>query len=239
MNRNLRTLFFKKCELFTFNIRQPNLNYKYFSMDTSNSKIVYKERQLVGYSREKMFELVKDVSKYKEFVPWCLKSDILQSTVKTPNQAIKDTSLKIPRTFTAELEIGFPPIKQAYVSHVTYIKPSFIKSISHDMTIFEFLDAEWRFYLCDKNNKQILTKEDTINAATDCCVIEFSVSFKFRSILYSKLADLFLDNVFKQMVNAFLSRAAQLYGKPVIKNYKINLNSIQSNNTNNIRKLQN
>jgi coenzyme Q-binding protein COQ10 len=54
------------------------------------------------------------------------------------------------------------------------------------------------------------------------CIVEFYVSFKFRSKIYDQLSSLFLDQVFKNMVGAFNKRAEILYGKPSIQTKKLN-----------------
>ena len=58
-----------------------------------------------------MFSVVEDVANYKQFVPWCRKSEVI-----TEHQY----------SMEAELEIGFPPLIETYVSRVTFIKPAVV-----------------------------------------------------------------------------------------------------------------
>ena len=44
------------------------------------------------------------------------------------------------------------------------------------------------------------------------CEIEFTVEFSFRNALFEKLAGQYLDKAFRKMVNAFETRAEQIYG---------------------------
>jgi ribosome-associated toxin RatA of RatAB toxin-antitoxin module len=43
-------------------------------------------------------------------------------------------------------------------------------------------------------------------------LVEFSISFEFRSILYSHLSSIFFNEVSSMMVQAFEKRAMQIYG---------------------------
>lgn len=61
---------------------------------------------LSSYSVEQIFSIVANVDQYHQFVPWCKRSKV----IKRRNGYVQ-----------AELEIGFPPIIERYVSDVTVI----------------------------------------------------------------------------------------------------------------------
>ncbi|NXJ96907.1 CQ10B protein, partial [Corythaixoides concolor] len=135
------------------------------------------------YSAEQMYALVADVGQYRLFVPWCSRSAVL--------------SRRGP-VLQAELEVGFPPLLESYISEV-FLGSRQIRAVSQDCRLFRHLETLWRF-------------GPGLPGRTDTCSLDFSVSFEFRSVLHSRLAGLFLDEVAKQMVSAFESRAQALFG---------------------------
>ncbi len=82
----------------------------------------YHEKLLVGYSREQMCDLVYDVKRYKEFVPFCINSKILVDIPKGElnlsklgrnnlnlnlrNFDTKEKQQHLPTHTRAQLEIG-------------------------------------------------------------------------------------------------------------------------------------
>lgn len=138
---------------------------------------------------EAMFDVVADVGNYKVFLPFCKQSNV---TSKTDNH------------LTADLVIGFPPIVEAYTSHVTLLRPHLVKAVCSDCRIIKHLDTTWKFSPGLKNS-------------ADTCIIDFYVSFEFRSPLYSQLAHLFFNELVRQMEGAFYQEAKSRYGKPTIK----------------------
>ena len=142
--------------------------------------LTHKEKKIISVPPDIMYDVVADVSQYKEFVPWCTKSVV---------------TLQTKQTAKAELAVGFGPIQERYKSTLIYNKPKYIKSICTDGKLFNMLDCTWKF-------------SEGISPSN--CIISFDVSFEFRSIMYTKLARMFFDEVVKKMVVAFETRAKQI-----------------------------
>jgi coenzyme Q-binding protein COQ10 len=182
---------------------------------TDELSVFHREKKVIGYSREMMFDIVKDVASYKDFVPFCLDSVIIQKekqiiALRRGNKANVDAQ-PMPKTFKAQLTVGFPPLRESYVSTVTYVQYDFIKTLSQNTSVFEYIAAEWTFSELDsRRNADVAIRH--IDDKSSCCAIDFNVSFRFNSVIYSRFSSVFLDKIFKQMVGAFEKRAKDLYG---------------------------
>ena len=166
-------------------IMKQSLKRRYLS--DSKNVIIFSEKRIVGYSMDKMYKVVSDVEKYHKFVPYCRKS------VVTLNQEDR---------LSANLVVGFQPFfNLSYTSHVTLVKPFLVTAICKDVRIFDHLRTVWKFNP---------TKSNDPNA----CLIDFAVSFSFKSSSHSMIAKLFLDSIVRQNVKAFIDRAEAKYGAP-------------------------
>uniref|UniRef100_A0A0N4ZVL8 C2H2-type domain-containing protein n=1 Tax=Parastrongyloides trichosuri TaxID=131310 RepID=A0A0N4ZVL8_PARTI len=164
-----------------------NLRRCMFSLPKVNKSQRYAEKRIIGFSANQMYDVVNNVEKYAEFVPWCKKSEIH----------------KISDNLTlCDLTIGFPPLSEKYKSRVTSLKPYVVHSVCADGSLFETLDTTWRFGPGIPSNPE------------QTCTLHFSLTFQFKYSLHAQLSHLFFDQVVKTMVKAFLKRAENLYGPP-------------------------
>ncbi|XP_048373760.1 coenzyme Q-binding protein COQ10 homolog B, mitochondrial-like [Sphaerodactylus townsendi] len=150
----------------------------------ASKRTEYAEAHQLGYSVEQMYDIVADVASYRFFVPWCTGSRLLTHRSNFSR---------------AELEVGFPPVVERYISEVSLVPHRQIRAVSKDGRLFQHLEMLWQFGPGRAGHP-------------DTCTLSFYVSFEFRSILHSQLANLFFDEVVKQMVSAFEHRAEKLYG---------------------------
>ena len=157
------------------------------SKSDSKNVVVFSEKRVVGYSMENMFKIVSDVEKYPKFVPYCRKSKV---------------TLRHPNRLSANLLVGFQPFfNLSYTSHVTLIEPYLVTAECTDVRIFDHLKTVWKF-------------NPTKDRHPDACVIDFAVSFAFKSTSHSTIAKLFLDSIVRDNVKAFIDRAESKYGTP-------------------------
>ncbi|XP_008294639.1 coenzyme Q-binding protein COQ10 homolog, mitochondrial [Stegastes partitus] len=161
----------------------PSRSFINLAASISSRRIEYTESRTLGYTPEQMYGVVSSVDQYQYFVPWCKKSRVM----KGPNGDIR-----------AELEIGFAPIVERYISEVTVVPNHQVRAVCTDGSLFSHLETLWRFSPGAKDQP-------------GSCKVDFYVSFEFKSLLHSQLASVFFDEVVKQMVGAFESRAATLY----------------------------
>ena len=217
------------------------VNWRKLNNKSNTNGLFYNEKIVLGYSREQMCDMVFDVAKYKEFVPFCIDSKILNESsyttklnlktskttlnlknlnlknnkIESKNSTAPSNTLHIPQLFKARLEIGYPPIRESYTSHVSMIRPNLVKAISKDTNLFEYLINEWKFDSNPLEKSAIsLTNPDKEVTNENSCLVEFYVSFKFHNPVYSAFSQIFMDQIFKKMVSAFTNRAQILYGKP-------------------------
>jgi coenzyme Q-binding protein COQ10 len=144
------------------------------------------ERRVVAYAPMQLFELVADVPRYPEFLPWCHAGRIRRR--EDPNVQI------------AELAIGFGPFHEKFASRVV-LAPDAPGGPRIDTTgiegPFRRLVSRWTF-----------------QPHPNGCLIDFELEFDFRSLLLQQTVRLLFSEAVKRMVSAFEARAKDLYGKP-------------------------
>ena len=88
------------------------------------------ERRLLPYTAEQLFDLVADVERYPEFLPWCLGARIRE---------------RRENTITADLLIGFRMVRERFTSRVVLDRPHRI-DVSYTEGPFRYLNNHWNFH---------------------------------------------------------------------------------------------
>lgn len=138
---------------------------------------------LIWYSPEEMFRLVTDVDQYKNFLPWCHQSKVLQST-----------GLEMD----AEVGIGMAGLNQVFVTHNTHIenREVHMKLIKGP---FSNLDGTWTFEPVGDNSQR-------------ACKVTLSLEYGFSSATLAAVVGPVFDKIAASLVDAFVKRAEQVYG---------------------------
>jgi coenzyme Q-binding protein COQ10 len=87
------------------------------------------EHRRLPYSAEQLFDLVADVERYPEFLPWCLAARIRE---------------RKENTITADLLIGFKMVRERFTSRVVLDRPKRI-DVSYSEGPFRYLNNHWIF----------------------------------------------------------------------------------------------
>jgi coenzyme Q-binding protein COQ10 len=147
----------------------------------------HSERRVVPYTPAQLFDLVADVARYPEFLPWC--------------QAARIRRREGDNVDIAELAIGFGPFREKFTSRVVRAADApggpRIDTTGTEGP-FRRLVSRWHF-----------------QPHPDGCVIDFELEFDFRSVLFQKTVQVLFAEAVRRMVGAFEGRARQLYGAPI------------------------
>jgi len=87
------------------------------------------ESKLVAYSPDQLFDLVADVGKYPQFLPWCVGARIRSQTAAE---------------LVADLTIGFGPFRESFTSRVALDRPHRVV-VRYENGPFRYLKNQWTF----------------------------------------------------------------------------------------------
>ena len=87
------------------------------------------EKRILPHTREQLFDLVSDIEKYPEFLPWCMATRVRQQT--------EDTSI-------SDMVIGFKMFREKFTTKVVLRRPGRI-DVSYFEGPFKYLNNHWIF----------------------------------------------------------------------------------------------
>jgi coenzyme Q-binding protein COQ10 len=87
------------------------------------------EKKLLPYTREQLFDLVADIERYPEFLPWCVGARIRE---RHENEILGD------------LLIGYKMVRERFTSRVVLHRPDRI-DVSYSEGPFKYLNNHWLF----------------------------------------------------------------------------------------------
>ena len=138
------------------------------------------------YTAEEMYDLVADVARYPEFLPWTAAARIRS------NEERGDHWVMI-----ADLVISFKVFRERFTSRVKlWPEPKRIETEYLDGP-FEHMNSVWVFRPVEDGA---------------ACEVAFEVDFEFRNAILRAAAGVFFNDAMQRIVRAFERRAAQLYG---------------------------
>jgi coenzyme Q-binding protein COQ10 len=88
------------------------------------------ERRVLPYRAEQLFDLVADVERYPEFLPWCVAARI---------------RAREENVILADLVIGFKMIRERFTSQVRLDRPGLQIDVAYKEGPFRYLNNHWTF----------------------------------------------------------------------------------------------
>jgi len=140
------------------------------------------------YTPDQLFQLVGDVGKYAEFMPWV-------TSMRTWNQRTLSQGVD---AVDAEAQVGFSFLKERFATRVR--RDAVNKQIDTSLLSgpFRKLENRWRF----------------LDAGHGCARIEFDIDFEFKNRLLAALLTANFATAVDRLMHCFEARARKLYGEP-------------------------
>ena len=140
-------------------------------------------KRLIEADKQKLIELVLDIEKYKDFIPYCLDSKVYERDDKGDKIFI-----------VADLTIGKGIFKDTYKSDVKYNKLDNTIYVTNIDGPLRYLENVWKF-----------TEKDNITEVS--FNVDFELKNKFLNILMTKSFNYGLNKI----ADAFQNRAEELF----------------------------
>ena len=142
-------------------------------------------KKKISCSKEDLINMVLDIEKYPEFVPWCLDSKVYEKKDKGDTVEI-----------IADLTIGKSFFKETYKSFVTYNKSTDTIYVTNIEGPLKYLENKWFF-------------KDLGEASQ----VEFQVDFELKNKMLNLFMNKSFDLGLIKIADAFQKRADELFNK--------------------------
>ena len=139
---------------------------------------------LIWYSPAEMFTLVTDVASYPQFLPWCDRASVEEQTVQG---------------MVAKVGISIAGIRQSFTTRNRH-EPDRKVSLKLINGPFSKLEGEWDFLPLGDGSQR-------------ACKVEFTLRYAFDSATLAALVGPVFDKIAGSLVDAFVKRAAHIYGE--------------------------
>ena len=141
----------------------------------------------VAFTPRQMFDLVADVDRYPEFLPFC-EALAVRSRKREGGKEV----------LVADMTAGYGAIRETFTSRVALdlLQPAVLVQGTPDSRgPFRSLENRWHF-----------------TAAPGGCDVEFSIAYEFKSMMMQMLVGALFDRAFRRYTLAFEERARAIYG---------------------------
>ena len=142
-------------------------------------------KKIIPCKKKDLIEMILDIERYPEFVPWCLNGKI-NKKVDRADMIEMEADLTVGRSF----------LNQTYKSHVTFYKDKDKIIVSNIGGPLKHLKNEW--YIKEINNQS---------------EVNFKIDFEIKNIFYNMIMKKSFDQGLKNIADAFEKRAIELFNK--------------------------
>ena len=140
-------------------------------------------KKIISCKKNQLIEMVLDIEKYPEFVPWCIEGKIYKKNVS------EDLI-----TFNGDLKVGKSLLNETFSSHVSYYKEKDKIIVTNLDGPLKHLKNEWIF------------KE--VNNATQ---LEFFIDFELKNSILNAIMKKSFELGLNRIAKSFEERAVKLY----------------------------
>ncbi|HXC54025.1 MAG TPA: type II toxin-antitoxin system RatA family toxin [Rhizomicrobium sp.] len=145
------------------------------------------ETRHVPYPADLMYQVVADVEKYPQFLPWVVALRVLSREQVRGRDVVN-----------AEMAVGYGALRETYTSRVILDPAARTIDVAQTSGPFRQLENHWRFTPDGQG-----------------CRVEFSLAYEFRNRLLNAVAGAAFGKVYVKMADAFEARAKALSNQPV------------------------
>ena len=149
----------------------------------------HSEHRTLPYTARQIYDLVADVARYPEFLPWTAAARIRSlSPLEGGSEGAE--------VMEADLVISFKVFRERFGSRVTLFPAEGRIETQYIDGPFKYLHSTWEMRDRDEGG----------------CEVRFHVDFEFRNALLAKIVGVVFDEAMRRVVGAFERRAKALYG---------------------------